>query len=204
MSSQFKFNWSQFEFLNLILNCIKKKNRGTSSIQLNFLIHQLTVYFIVLPLLFCQKNPCYPTHPLTWISLIIQSFLSIQYIPLSILCTTFTNCTAWIVCFAYNKILLHNCEGIDDTFFFQYSASLYQFLCTTKEKHIYYALAEWRRFLRRLGNVLKFWAKMEEVDSSYCMYNVICAVWKRVPFTNSTVWIYFFAFNEILLHNYEL
>ncbi len=43
MSSQFKFNWSQFKFLNLILNCIKKKNRGTSSIQLNFLIHQLTV-----------------------------------------------------------------------------------------------------------------------------------------------------------------
>jgi hypothetical protein len=44
MSSQFKFNWSQFKFLNLILNCIKKKNRGTSSIQLNFLIHQLTVW----------------------------------------------------------------------------------------------------------------------------------------------------------------
>ena len=44
MSSQFKFNWSQFKFLNLILNCIKKKNCGTSSIQLNFLIHQLTVY----------------------------------------------------------------------------------------------------------------------------------------------------------------
>jgi hypothetical protein len=30
--------------LNLILNCIQEKNRGTSSIQLNFLIHQLTVY----------------------------------------------------------------------------------------------------------------------------------------------------------------
>ena len=44
MSSQFKFNWSQFKFLNLILNCIEKKNRGTSSIQLNFLIHQLTVW----------------------------------------------------------------------------------------------------------------------------------------------------------------
>jgi hypothetical protein len=43
MSSQFKFNWSQFKFLNLILNCIEKKNRGTSSIQLNFLIHQLTM-----------------------------------------------------------------------------------------------------------------------------------------------------------------
>ncbi len=43
MSSQLKFNWSQFKFLNFILNCIKKKNRGTSSIQLNFLIHQLTV-----------------------------------------------------------------------------------------------------------------------------------------------------------------
>jgi hypothetical protein len=44
MSSLFSFNWSQFKFFNLILNCIQKKNRGTSSIQLNFLIHQLTVY----------------------------------------------------------------------------------------------------------------------------------------------------------------
>jgi len=43
MSSQFKFSWSQFKFLNLIFNCIEKKNRGTSSIQFNFLIHQLTV-----------------------------------------------------------------------------------------------------------------------------------------------------------------
>jgi hypothetical protein len=32
--------------LNLILNCIEKKNRGTSSIQLNFLIHQLTVWHL--------------------------------------------------------------------------------------------------------------------------------------------------------------
>jgi hypothetical protein len=46
MSSQFKFNWSQIKFLNLIFNCIKKKNRGTSSIQFNFLIHQLTVYTV--------------------------------------------------------------------------------------------------------------------------------------------------------------
>ncbi len=63
---------------------------------------------------FAKKNPCYRTNPLTWINLIIHSFLSIQYIPSSILCTTFTNCTLWIVCFAYNKILLHNCKGFDD------------------------------------------------------------------------------------------
>ncbi len=49
MSSQYKFNWSQFKFLSLILNCIKKKNPGTSSIQLNFLIHQLTVYDNTMP-----------------------------------------------------------------------------------------------------------------------------------------------------------
>ncbi len=48
MSSQFKFNWSQFKFFNSILNCIKEKNRGTSSIQLNFLIHQVTVYAHIL------------------------------------------------------------------------------------------------------------------------------------------------------------
>ncbi len=53
MSTQFKFNWSQFKFLNLILNCIEKKNRGTSSIQLNFLIHQLTVYD---PLFLLKRN----------------------------------------------------------------------------------------------------------------------------------------------------
>ncbi len=59
MFSNLKMNWpcSSYEFsvqiqlepiyskfLNLILNCIKEKNRGTSSIQLNILILQLTVY----------------------------------------------------------------------------------------------------------------------------------------------------------------
>ena len=67
MSSHFKFNWSQFKFLNLILNCIKKKNRGTSSIQLNFLIHQLTVY----PHYLTGRFPNYPTvwyphYPTVW------------------------------------------------------------------------------------------------------------------------------------------
>ena len=39
-----QLNWRQLKIWNVELNSIEKKNRGTSSIQLNILILQLTVY----------------------------------------------------------------------------------------------------------------------------------------------------------------
>ncbi len=43
-SSWLKINWSQLKIFSSELNCIEEKNRGTFSIQLKILIHQLTVY----------------------------------------------------------------------------------------------------------------------------------------------------------------